>query len=107
MAFIEANGNIHEGPAEQDFFGQRQSIGSDSTCADIRAAIEDSSIQAIVFRVDSGGGSYTASDGVYSSLSLSLSLSLSPILVLHLLSDSTSAGIGQPCLCRHLTAPSN
>lgn len=65
VALIEANGSIHDGSSEKDMFtGERHSIGSDSTCADIRAAIADKSVKGIIFRVDSGGGSYSASDAI-------------------------------------------
>src|SRR5213593_4147752 len=40
-------------------------MGSDTIAAAIRQAREDSSIKAIVFRVDSPGGSYIASDLIY------------------------------------------
>ncbi len=40
------------------------SMGSDTVSAALRAAIRDDSVQAIVFRVDSPGGSYVASDTV-------------------------------------------
>ena len=43
----------------------RQSMGSDTVTAAFRAAIEDKDVKAILFRVDSPGGSYVASDSIW------------------------------------------
>jgi protease-4 len=40
-------------------------MGSDSVSAAIRSAVEDDAVKAILFRVDSPGGSYVASDTVW------------------------------------------
>ncbi|HET8675808.1 MAG TPA: signal peptide peptidase SppA [Blastocatellia bacterium] len=40
-------------------------MGSDSVAAALRAAIEDKNVKAIIFRVDSPGGSYVASDTIW------------------------------------------
>jgi len=40
-------------------------MGADSVTAAFRAALEDKSVKAIVFRVDSPGGSYVASDSIW------------------------------------------
>src|SRR5262245_12572019 len=45
-------------------------MGSDTTAAAIKHAREDPSIKAIVFRVDSPGGSYIASDLIYREVTL-------------------------------------
>jgi protease-4 len=42
-----------------------QTMGSDSVSAAFRAAIEDKNVRAILFRVDSPGGSYVASDTIW------------------------------------------
>ena len=44
---------------------QGQMMGSDTVSAAIRAAVKDERVQAIVFRVDSPGGSYVASDTIW------------------------------------------
>jgi protease-4 len=40
-------------------------MGADSVTAAFRAAIEDKAVKAILFRVDSPGGSYVASDAIW------------------------------------------
>jgi protease-4 len=45
--------------------GQTTSIGSDTVGAALRAAVRDDRIKAIVFRVNSQGGSATASDAIW------------------------------------------
>ena len=61
IAVVVASGDILVGQSEwtpmSGFI-----MGSDSVAADLRRAREDRSIKAIVFRVDSGGGSAVASD---------------------------------------------
>jgi protease-4 len=42
-----------------------QVMGSDTISAAIRAAVQDDRVRAIVFRVDSPGGSYVASDSIW------------------------------------------
>lgn len=44
---------------------QGASAGSDSVSAALRAAVADEKVKAIVFRVDSPGGSYVASDTIW------------------------------------------
>jgi len=44
---------------------QGQMMGSDTVSAALRAAIKDERVRAIVFRVDSPGGSYVASDTIW------------------------------------------
>jgi protease-4 len=41
------------------------SMGADSVCAAIRQAVADERVSAILFRVDSPGGSYVASDAIW------------------------------------------
>jgi protease IV len=43
----------------------RPYVGSDTVGAAFRAAVEDKSVKAILFRVDSPGGSYVASDTIW------------------------------------------
>ncbi|MGH9814100.1 MAG: signal peptide peptidase SppA, partial [Candidatus Acidiferrales bacterium] len=58
---VHASGLIVPGKSGYDPSVGRY-MGSDTVAADLRAAAEDDSIKAIVFRVDSGGGSALASE---------------------------------------------
>ena len=61
IAVVVASGDILVGESEWTPFSGFV-MGSDSVAADLRRAREDSSVKAIVFRVDSPGGSAVASD---------------------------------------------
>jgi protease-4 len=61
IAVVHASGLIVSGASESSP-GGGSVMGGDSVAADIRRAREDSSIKAIVLRVDSGGGSVVASE---------------------------------------------
>lgn len=65
IAVIYANGDIVSGE------GDDQSIGSERISRTIRKARQDSSIKAIVLRVNSGGGSALASDVIWREIVLS------------------------------------
>ncbi|PYF71633.1 signal peptide peptidase SppA [Pedobacter nutrimenti] len=65
IAVIYANGDIVGGE------GNDESIGSERISRAIRKAREDSSIKAIVLRVNSGGGSALASDVIWREIVLS------------------------------------
>lgn len=64
VAVIYASGEIHSGKS------QPQSIGSESLAATIRKVRRDSTIKAIVFRVNSPGGSALASDVIWREITL-------------------------------------
>jgi protease-4 len=64
IAVIYASGNIVEGEGNED------EIGSGKISRIIREAREDSAIRAIVFRVNSGGGSALASEVIWRELDL-------------------------------------
>lgn len=64
IALIYAEGNIIDGK------GEHGSIGSESYRALIRKARLDRSIKAIVFRINSGGGSALASENIWRELAL-------------------------------------
>jgi len=64
IALIYAQGDIVDGK------GQREMIGSDSYVALVRNARLDKTIKAIVFRINSGGGSAMASENIWRELSL-------------------------------------
>ncbi|WP_017589154.1 signal peptide peptidase SppA [Nocardiopsis ganjiahuensis] len=61
IALISASGGITLGKSRRSPMGGAV-MGSDTVCAAFRAARQDPRIRAVVFRVDSGGGSAIASD---------------------------------------------
>ncbi|WP_042284067.1 signal peptide peptidase SppA [Nocardiopsis alba] len=61
VALISASGGISLGKSRRSPMGGTV-MGSDTVCAAFRAARQDPRIKAVVFRVDSGGGSAIASD---------------------------------------------
>ncbi|RYY65536.1 MAG: signal peptide peptidase SppA, partial [Chitinophagaceae bacterium] len=64
IALIYAEGTIVDGP------GDRESIGDEDYIKWIRKARLDKSIKAIVFRINSGGGSALASENIWRELQL-------------------------------------
>ncbi|MGZ5927724.1 MAG: signal peptide peptidase SppA [Rhizomicrobium sp.] len=64
LAVIEAAGEIVDGTARGDIFNTTAGIASDDLSEAIRQAARDPRIKAIVLRVDSPGGSVTASDQI-------------------------------------------
>ncbi len=63
IAVIYGIGEIHLGQSQGDpFFGGGMTMGSDTIAQAISDAIDDDSIEAIILRIDSPGGSYVASD---------------------------------------------
>lgn len=64
IAVVEAAGEIADGTAQNDVFSGSSGIASDDLSAAIRQAAADTGIKAIVLRVDSPGGSVTASDQI-------------------------------------------
>jgi protease-4 len=65
VALVYGIGGVGRGPSDYDPLGGRRSMGSDTVTAAFRAAIADKDVKAIVFRVDSPGGSYVASDAIW------------------------------------------
>jgi protease-4 len=66
VALIQGQGPIRLGRSGRSAMpGQGSSIGSETIAAAFRAAVKDERITAIVFRVDSPGGSYVASDTIW------------------------------------------
>jgi protease-4 len=65
IAVIFASGGIISGKSNDGSFGGSQTAGSDTLVKAINDAAEDSSIKAIVLRVDSPGGSALASDLIW------------------------------------------
>ena len=64
IAIVEAAGEIRDGTAKNSLLGASAGIASDDLSEAIRQATRDKSIKAIVLRVDSPGGSVTASDQI-------------------------------------------
>lgn len=62
IAIIYASGAIIGGSSSDGTFGGTQTTGSDTVVKAVNDAAEDSSIKAIILRVDSPGGSALASD---------------------------------------------
>jgi protease-4 len=68
VALVNGYGAIVTGRSRRSFDGPQ--MGSDNIAAAIRAARSDDRVRAVVFRVDSPGGSYVASDTVWREVSL-------------------------------------
>jgi protease-4 len=64
IAVVEAAGDISDGTAKRSLVGGASGIASDDLSEAIRRAAADKSIKAIVLRVDSPGGSVSASDQI-------------------------------------------
>jgi len=65
VALIYGVGNILRGKSGYNPIFQDVSMGADTVAAAFRAAADDKSVKAILFRIDSGGGSYVASDTIW------------------------------------------
>ncbi|MGA7292195.1 MAG: signal peptide peptidase SppA [Terriglobales bacterium] len=65
VALIFGVGDVTRGKSDYDPVQGSQSMGSDTVAGAIRAAADDKDIKAILFRVDSPGGSYVASDTIW------------------------------------------
>jgi protease-4 len=64
VAVVTAVGQIHRGRSNDDPLTGQSSVGSDTTAAALRQALEDPDVRAIVLRIDSPGGSVTASETI-------------------------------------------
>lgn len=65
IALIYGVGAVQRGRSRFDPLFGDSTMGSDTVAAAFRAAVEDSGVKAIVFRIDSPGGSYVASDAIW------------------------------------------
>ena len=65
IALIYGVGAVRQGESDYDPLLDGPSMGADTVTAAFRAAIEDPDVKAIVFRIDSPGGSYVASDTIW------------------------------------------
>jgi protease-4 len=69
VALVEARGTIVSGASRRSPLGGQQ-LGSDTLTAALRTARTDDKVGAVVFRVDSPGGSAVASDTIWREVSL-------------------------------------
>ncbi len=65
VALIYGVGDILRGKSGYNPIFQHVTMGADTVAAAFRAAADDKSVKAILFRIDSGGGSYVASDTIW------------------------------------------
>ena len=65
IGLIEGVGAVVRGESRYSVVDGSTSMGADSVSSAFREAIEDERVRAIVFRVDSPGGSYVASDTIW------------------------------------------
>ena len=64
VALIQAYGAVVRGDSSYSPVNGSVQMGSDTISSAFRAAIDDDRVEAIIFRVDSPGGSYVASDTI-------------------------------------------
>jgi len=65
IALVFGVGGVTRGRSNYDPVQGSQNMGSDTVAGAIRAAAADKEVKAILFRVDSPGGSYVASDTIW------------------------------------------
>jgi len=65
VALIYGVGSVQRGKSSFDALTGGGSMGSDTVTAAFRSALDDKDVKAILFRVDSPGGSYVASDAIW------------------------------------------
>jgi protease IV len=65
VALIYGTGTIQRGESQMDPLVGGAVMGSETVARAFRDAIDDDDVEAIVFRVDSPGGSYVASDAIW------------------------------------------
>jgi protease-4 len=65
VAWIYGVGGVARGKSGFDPLTGESTMGSETVARAFRDAIEDSDVRAIIFRVDSPGGSYVASDTIW------------------------------------------
>ncbi|MBP2703356.1 signal peptide peptidase SppA [Microbispora sp. RL4-1S] len=65
VALVHGTGMIRLGRSGRSPLGGGDAMGSDTIGAALRSARRDERVKAIVFRVDSPGGSYVASDAIW------------------------------------------
>ena len=65
IALVYGAGGVARGKSDYNAVNGSQTMGSDTVAGAIRAAAADKDVKAILFRVDSPGGSYVASDVIW------------------------------------------
>jgi protease-4 len=65
IALIYGVGGVQRGKSDYNPISGSTTMGSDSVTAAFRAAVDDKDVRAIIFRIDSPGGSYVASDAIW------------------------------------------
>ncbi|MGO9245280.1 MAG: signal peptide peptidase SppA [Verrucomicrobiia bacterium] len=65
VALIYGVGGVMRGKSGYDPIFEEVTMGAETVAAAFRAAAGDKSVKAILFRIDSGGGSYVASDTIW------------------------------------------
>jgi protease IV len=65
VALVYGAGGVSRGKSDYSPVNGSQTMGSDTVAGAIRAAVADKDVKAILFRVDSPGGSYVASDTIW------------------------------------------
>ena len=65
IALIYGVGAVQRGKSGMSPMSGEAAMGSETVSAAIRQAVRDESVEAIVFRIDSPGGSYVASDTIW------------------------------------------
>jgi len=65
IALVFGVGGVTRGKSDYDPVQGSQNMGSDTVAGAIRAAAADKDVKAILFRVESPGGSYVASDTIW------------------------------------------
>ena len=65
VALIYGVGSVHRGESGFGILSGEPTMGAETVAAAFRAAVDDEDVRAILFRVDSPGGSYVASDTIW------------------------------------------
>jgi protease-4 len=65
IALVYGVGEVSRGKSDYNPVSGALTMGSDTVAGAIRAAVADKDVKAILFRVDSPGGSYVASDTIW------------------------------------------
>ncbi len=65
VALIYGEGGVHRGESTYNPMTGESTMGSETVAKAFRSAVEDEDVKAILFRVDSPGGSYVGSDTIW------------------------------------------
>lgn len=70
LALVYGVGGVRRGKSSYDPTRDEVAMGADTVASALREAAEDEDVRAIVFRIDSPGGSYVASDSIWRAVAL-------------------------------------